>query len=117
LRSQWSLSALEKGKEHGSAFTSGESFSKAELVQQTIPGGITMSFIARLFSSPKVSMPALQPMPQAPTDEESKAEMAEAARKQRIAAQLAKGRASTLLTEGWGVSEKAPTRLKELFGQ
>lgn len=80
-----------------------------------------MGFIASLFSSPRSSaaIPALQPVIPAPTADNAAAEAArqKAAEDQRRAASLAKGRASTILTSGEGVTGKAPVKLKQLLGE
>ncbi len=67
-----------------------------------------MSF---LFPSPP-KPPNLPPVPS--RDDEV---VAEARRKQRLAARLRKGRASTILTSGQGVLGEAPVVRKTLLGQ
>lgn len=76
-----------------------------------------MSFLASIFSPPKSpSLPPVQEV-QPPTDEAAVRAREKEAQDQRKAAQLAKGRASTLLTGGAGITSQAPVRLKELFGE
>jgi len=73
-----------------------------------------MSF---LFGSSQVSRPPLpQPVP-SPIDGEAKAAAEEAALRQKRAAALAKGRATSILTSGQGVSRPANIRLKEALGE
>ncbi len=67
-----------------------------------------MSF---LFPSPP-KPPKLPPVPS--RDDEA---VAEARRRQRLAARLRKGRASTILTSGQGVLGEAPVVRKTLLGQ
>ena len=61
------------------------------------------------------SRPSLPPVQQAPTREDPA--VAEAARKQRLAIQLQRGRQSTLLTGGQGVQGPANLQFKTLLGQ
>lgn len=79
-----------------------------------------MGFIARIFSPPK--MPSYTPpamVIQQPIYDNSAAEAAaaEAAEKQKRAALLAKGRASTLLMGGEGITTPAPVKLKRALGE
>ena len=63
-----------------------------------------------LFSSPKVSTPP----PVAPTVDDSAVQAAAAAERRRRA--MAAGRASTILTGGEGVTERAETASATLLG-
>lgn len=72
-----------------------------------------------LFSSPK-STPQPQIVYQtatAPDSSAAAAEAEEAANKQRRAKALARGRASTLLSGGEGLTSKAPVKLKQALGE
>jgi hypothetical protein len=76
-----------------------------------------MPFLASIFSPSKTPrMPAVQVV-QPPTDEAAQQAKEKAAADQRRAAQMAKGRATTILTGGEGVTGQAPVKLKELFGE
>jgi len=63
--------------------------------------------------------PSLPPPPPVPKrgDEATEQAMEEARRKQRLAARLRRGRASTILTSGQGVLGEAPISRKTLLGQ
>ena len=69
------------------------------------------------FLAPKT--PPLPPPPPVPKrdDEATEQAMEEARRKQRLAARLRRGRASTILTSGQGVLGEAPVSRKTLLGQ
>ncbi len=63
--------------------------------------------------------PSLPPPPPVPkrSDEATEQAMEEARRKQRLAARLRRGRASTILTSGQGVLGEASINRKTLLGQ
>lgn len=67
-----------------------------------------------LFHTPEVPAPAPAPsVPKGPTEEEKKA----ALEKERALARRAKGRRSTLLTGGIGLTSEANVQRKTLLGQ